>query len=168
MTAIEFNAKLLGLHENLRNFAYALTSNGEDANDLIQDTYLKAITYRDKFNPDTNLKAWAYTIMKNTFINNYRKNMRENAFVDTTDDLYFLNLKNRFDGAGPDSNMRTKEIRKSIENLEEEHRMPFVMHTQGYKYKEIAEKMNLSIGTVKSRIFFSRKKLMQALKDYQN
>lgn len=94
--------------------------------------------------------------------------MRENAFVDTTDDLYFLNLKNRFDGAGPDSNMRTKEITKSIENLEDEHRLPFVMHTQGYKYKEIAEKMNLSIGTVKSRIFFSRKKLMQALKDYQN
>ncbi len=129
---------------------------------------IKAITYREKFNPDTNLKAWAYTIMKNTFINNYRKNIRENAFVDTTDDLYYLNIKTKSSTAAPDSSLRSKEIIRTIENLEDEHRIPFVMYTQGYKYKEIAEKMNLSIGTVKSRIFFSRKKLMNSLKDYQN
>ncbi|MCE1168022.1 MAG: RNA polymerase sigma factor [Sphingobacteriia bacterium] len=168
MTAIEFNHKLLGLQDNLKNFAYALTSDSDDANDLVQDTFLKAITYRDKFNPDTNLKAWAYTIMKNTFINNYRKNIRENAFVDTTEDLYYLNIKTKSSTAAPDSSLRSKEITRTIENLEDEHRIPFVMYTQGYKYKEIAEKMNLSIGTVKSRIFFSRKKLMNSLKDYQN
>lgn len=168
MTSIEFNHKLLGLHDNLKNFAYALTSNHDDANDLIQDTYLKAITYKEKFNPNTNLKAWAYTIMKNTFINNYRKSVRENNFVDTTEDLYYLNLRNKSTEESPDSSLRSKEIQKRVKNLEDDHRIPFELHTKGYKYKEIAEQMNLSIGTVKSRIFFSRKKLMDALKDYQN
>lgn len=168
MTAIEFNHKLLGLHDSLKSFAYSLTNNHDDANDLIQDTYVKAITYRDKFDPGTNLKAWAYTIMKNTFINNYRKSVRESSFFDGSNDLYYLNIKSRFEGEGPDSALRSKEIQKGIKHLSDEHRIPFEMHTRGFKYKEIAEKMNLSIGTVKSRIFFSRKKLMDALRDYQN
>lgn len=168
MTTIEFNHKLLSLEQSLKNFAYSLTMNGDDANDLVQDTFLKAITYRDKFQPNTNLKAWAYTIMKNTFINNYRKKVREKSFVDTTDDLYFLNLTDSIVHESPDSALRTKEISKSVKKLTNDHRIPFEMHTRGYKYKEIAEHMNLSIGTVKSRIFFSRKKLMESLKDYGN
>ena len=168
MTAIEFNYRLLSLKDNLNNFALSLTNNVDDANDLVQDTYLKAITYREKFDPGTNLKAWAYTIMKNTFINNYRRGMRQNAFIDSTDNLYHLNSKSTAEAERPDSTLRAKEIQKSIQNLSDEHRIPFLMHTKGYKYKEIAEQMNLSIGTVKSRIFFSRKKLMEILRDYQN
>ncbi len=168
MTVIEFNHQLLSIRESLKAFAYSLTNNQEDAEDLVQDTYLKAITYREKFDPGTNLKAWAYTIMKNTFINNYRRNVRQNAFFDRSDDLYYLNSKSKYDGESPDSLLRAKEIQKGIRQLSDEHRIPFLMHTRGYKYKEIAEKMGLSIGTVKSRIFFSRKKLMDLLKDYQN
>jgi RNA polymerase sigma-70 factor (ECF subfamily) len=168
MTAIEFNHKLLSLKDNLQYFAYSLTANHEDANDLIQDTYLKAIVHKDKFDPATNLKAWIYTIMKNTFINKYRKDIKVNTIIDNTKDLYYLNNSGQSDIVTPDSKYNHSELVKVIDNLEDEHRIPFQMHFQGYKYKEIAETLNLSIGTVKSRIFFSRKKLMEKLKDFQN
>ncbi|HRZ21329.1 MAG TPA: RNA polymerase sigma factor, partial [Bacteroidales bacterium] len=84
MTQLEFNFKLVSLKDNLSYFANLLTSNEEDAKDLVQDTFVKALTHREQFQPDTNLKAWAYTIMKNTFINNYRRSVRSNTLVDTT------------------------------------------------------------------------------------
>jgi RNA polymerase sigma-70 factor (ECF subfamily) len=168
MTATDFNTRLISLQDNLKYFAKSLTSNEDDANDLMQETFLKAIQYKDKFDPATNLKAWTYTIMKNTFINNYRKNMRKSTFVDTTDDLYYLNVNNKAEDSVPDTQYFKDEISRKIESLEDEHRIPFKMHFEGYKYKEIAEVLNLSIGTVKSRIFFSRKKLINKLKDYQN
>jgi RNA polymerase sigma factor (sigma-70 family) len=167
MTAMEFNYQLTNLSGNLERFALSLTSNMEDAKDLLQETFLKAISYRDKFEDNTNLKAWTFTIMKNTFINNYRRAVKSNTTFDHTDDLYFLNLKQESGYNNPDSNISTKEIEKKINLLEDEFRVPFLMHTQGYKYKEIADKLNLKIGTVKSRIFFTRKKLMDSLKDYQ-
>jgi len=168
MTALEFNTKILGLKDRLQYFAYSLTANKEDADDLIQDTFLKAITNKDKFDPSTNLKAWVYTIMKNTFINKYRKETKVNTIIDNTKDLYYLNNSNSADAATPDSDYNHGELVKVIDELQDDHRIPFQMHFQGYKYKEIAETLNLSIGTVKSRIFFSRKKLMERLKDFQN
>ena len=168
MTAIEFNHQLTRLSDNLERFALSLTSNIEDARDLLQETFAKAITYRDKFEENTNLKAWTFTIMKNTFINNYRRNVKANTTFDNTDDLYYLNLSKESNNDTPDSSLFTEEIEKNINALEDEFRIPFLMHVQGFKYKEIAEKLNLKIGTVKSRIFFTRKKLMEALKDYKN
>jgi RNA polymerase sigma-70 factor (ECF subfamily) len=167
MTAIEFSHKLIDLQANLHYFANLLTSNDEDAKDLVQDTLYKALINRDKFQPDTNLKAWTYTIMKNTFINNYRRNVKSNTILDISEDLYYL--RNRASDADdmPDNGLAVEDITKSIESLEEDQRMPFEMHTAGYKYKEIAEALNLSIGTVKSRIFFTRKKLMDSLKAYK-
>jgi RNA polymerase sigma factor (sigma-70 family) len=166
MTAMEFNNELIGMEDSLERFALSLTSNREEAKDLLQETYLKALTYRDKFQEFTNLKAWAYTIMKNTFINNYRKAVRENTTVDNTKDLYYLNNSKESKLITPDSNFRLKEINKAIEALDDDFKVPFKMHTQGYKYKEIADALDLKIGTVKSRIFFTRKKLMDSLKDY--
>ncbi len=163
MTAVEFNYKLLGLQKNLKYFAYTLTSNYEDAQDLVQETYLKALTNRDKFTADTNLKAWTFTIMKNTFINNYRQSVRNNTILDKTDDLYYLNLSKESSIGLPDANISVKDIHREIKRIDEDQRKPFEMYNQGYKYKEIAEKLNLSIGTVKSRIFFTRKKLMESL-----
>ncbi len=168
MTAVEFNYQLTRLSDNLERFALSLTSNIEDARDLLQETFAKAITYRDKFEENTNLKAWTFTIMKNTFINNYRRNVKANTTFDNTDDLYYLNLHQESKSETPDSTLFTEEIEKNINALEDEFRIPFLMHVQGYKYKEIAEKLHLKIGTVKSRIFFTRKKLMEALKDYKN
>ncbi len=165
MTSLEFNYKLTGLESNLKYFAYTLTSDYDDAQDLVQETFLKALTNREKFTSDTNLKAWTFTIMKNTFINKYRQNARRNTIVDKTDDLHFLNLSQESKVGLPDSEYTTKEIHKMISQITPEQRKPFELYNQGYKYKEIAEQLNLSIGTVKSRIFFTRKKLMDALKD---
>jgi RNA polymerase sigma factor (sigma-70 family) len=167
MTAIEFNYQLTSLWSNLERFALRLTSNTNDAKDLLQETFMKAITYRDKFSDNTNLKAWTYTIMKNTFINNYRKSSKVNTTFDHSNDLYFMNLNKASGMDLPESSYSTQEIEKKIELLDSEFRIPFLMHVKGFKYKEIADRLNLKIGTVKSRIFFARKKLMDTLKDYK-
>jgi RNA polymerase sigma-70 factor (ECF subfamily) len=167
MTALEFNHQLIGLEDKLSRFAYSLTSNKEEAKDLLQETMYKALVYRDQFVSYTNLKAWTYTIMKNTFINNYRRNIRQNTAFDNTKDLYFLSQNKDTNNATPDSAYASQEINKVIDSLSDDFRLPFKMHTEGYKYKEIAQKLDLKIGTVKSRIFFTRKKLMDALKDYE-
>jgi RNA polymerase sigma-70 factor (ECF subfamily) len=168
MSTVEFNTRLLEMQSYLEYFARKLTNNNhEDAKDLVQETMLKALTFREKFVHQTNFKAWLFTIMKNIFINNYRRNVKARTIIDTTDNLYYLNNSSESPTA-PDSEFSEKEIRKSINKLEDDHRIPFEMHTQGFKYKEIAEELDISIGTVKSRIFFGRRKLMDSLKDYQN
>jgi RNA polymerase sigma factor (sigma-70 family) len=166
MTAIEFNASLIGMRRNLQRFAMSLTADRDTALDLVQDTYLKAITYKDKFVDYTNLKAWVFTIMKNTFINNYRRNVKENTIIDATKDLYYLNLPHDKGFISPESKYSEEEIERAIDSLDDEFRVPFRMHIEGFKYKEIADNLGLKIGTVKSRIFFTRQKLMLILKDY--
>ena len=168
MTTVEFNTRLINMEERLERFALSLTSDREAAKDLLQETYVKALSSKDKFIEFTNFEAWAYTIMKNTFINNYRKAVRQNTIVDQTEDLYYLNNSKESNYIKPDSNYQHKEIQKRIDALQAELKVPFLMHTEGYKYKEIAEELDLKIGTVKSRIFFTRKKLMESLKDYSN
>ncbi len=166
MTPYEFNNNLIGMKPNLHRFAMSLTYDRDTALDLVQDTYLKALTFKDKFVDYTNLKAWVFTIMKNTFINNYRRSVKENTIMDSTRDLYFLNQPHDKGFISPESHYSEAEIQKAIDSLEDEFRIPFRMHLQGYKYKEIADKLGLKIGTVKSRIFFTRQKLMLMLKDY--
>lgn len=167
MTALEFNHQLLGLSSGLERFALKLTANSEEAKDLMQETYLKALAHREKFVDYSNLKAWVYTIMKNTFINNYRKSVKENTTIDTTKDLYYLNLSKDGMGDSPEHEFSYKEINKYIDLLDDNFKVPFMMHVEGFKYKEIADKLDLKIGTVKSRIFFTRKKLMEKLHGYQ-
>jgi len=168
MTAHEFNNSLIEMKSNLQRFAMSLTSDRDTALDLVQDTYLKAITYKEKFVDYTNLKAWVFTIMKNTFINNYRRNVKENTIIDGTQDLYYLNMPHDKGFVSPESKYAQDEIEKAIDSLSDEFRVPFRMHIEGFKYHEIADKLGLKIGTVKSRIFFTRQKLMLILKDYNN
>lgn len=166
MTQIQFNNTLLSHKNNLRYYALSLTSNAEKSEDLLQETMLKALTYRDKFKENTNFKAWIYTIMRNTFINNYRRNVkRKNTFDFINNDKNLERSLNRV-YPSPESIYNSKEIRASIESLEDAYRIPFNMFVEGYKYKEIAKELKLPLGTVKSRIFFTRKKLEQSLKDY--
>ena len=139
----------------------------EEANDLLQETSLKALDNEDKYMPDTNFKGWMYTIMRNIFINNYRKVVRDQTFIDQTDNLYHLNLPQ---DTGFESTERTydlKEMHRVVNALPKEYRVPFAMHVSGFKYREIAEKLNLPLGTVKSRIFFTRQKLQEELKDFR-
>ena len=105
--------------------------------------------------------------MKNTFINNYRRAVRSNTIIDTTDNLYYLNLSNESGFSSPESSHSEQEIQKAINDLGDDYRVPFVMHTTGYKYKEIAEYLEQPLGSVKSKIFFARRKLMDKLQDYK-
>jgi len=166
MTQIQFNSALLGLKEKLHYYALSLTSDSEKANDLLQETMLKALTYRDKFTQNTNFKAWIYTIMKNTFINDYRRSVKTKSTFDTSNNDFHLLFSKDKVYPSPDSFYNSKEITASINALEDEYRIPFTMFLDGYKYKEIAEELDLPLGTVKSRIFFTRKKLEKSLHEY--
>jgi RNA polymerase sigma-70 factor (ECF subfamily) len=166
MSTIEFNTSVISFRQALQYFALQLTRNQEEAKDLLQDTLYKAMLYRDKFADASNLKAWLYTIMKNTFINNYRRNIKTKQIVDSTKDLYYINIPQTHNVDNPISKISLKDVQRLIESLEDEFRQPFQMYFEGYKYKEIADDMDLPIGTVKSRIFLARKKLMGQLKDF--
>lgn len=166
-TATTFQSNLMSLQSNMLNFAYMLTSNRDDAYDLLQDTTLKALDNQDKYAEGTNFKGWVFTIMRNLFINNYRRGVRAATVVDTTDNLYHLNLSQDSGIESPEDSYGASEIADAIREFSDEYRIPFSMHVAGYKYNEIAEKMNLPLGTVKSRIFFARKRLQEMLKDYR-
>lgn len=159
MSQLEFFTEFNRLTTLLNSFAYNLTKNSEDAKDLYQETAFRAMTNRDKFRPGTNLKAWLFTIMKNIFINNYRKKMKANTIMDNTDNLYYLNSGRQSIENAADSNILIKELTKMIDLLDDSTRIPFLMHYQGFKYQEIADHLSLPLGTVKSRIFFARKDL---------
>ncbi|MGN1252543.1 MAG: RNA polymerase sigma factor [Muribaculaceae bacterium] len=163
----KFQSNLMNLQANLLNFAYMLTSNRDDAYDLLQDTTLKALDNEDKYAKNTNFKGWVFTIMRNIFINNYRRAARAATVVDTTENLYHLNLCQESGIETPEGAYGVNEISAAIDEIADEYRIPFVMHVQGYKYNEIAERMNLPLGTVKSRIFFARKKLQSRFADYR-
>lgn len=168
MTQYDFNKELIAFQRPLKSFAFRFTKNEEEANDLLQETFLKALTYRSKFKARTNLKAWLYTIMRNTFINNYRKAMRANTIIDHTDENYFINSTSADKGfANPDSVYSHRQINLVVDKLDSEYRVPFRMYNNGFKYKEIAAKLDLPIGTIKSRIFLARKKLMGSLADFR-
>ncbi|MBO8437929.1 MAG: RNA polymerase sigma factor [Bacteroidetes bacterium] len=162
-----FQERLLKLQDNLLNFAYMLTANREEAEDLLQDTTLKALDNRDKYIDNINFKGWVFTIMRNIFINNYRRMVRNQTVVDRTEDLFHLNLPQESGFDTPDGTYTIKEIRRAINSFPDEYRVPFAMHIAGYKYHEIATHLGLPLGTVKSRIFFARQKLQSILKDYK-
>lgn len=166
MTALEFSYSINKMCRSLKPFALKLTKDMEEANDLLQETVLKAFTNRDKFTDGTNLKAWLYTIMKNTFITNYQRMVRRNTFIDTTDNLHYINSSNNTTDNLAYSSFALKDINDAIKGLDDAYRTPFMMHFRGFKYHEIADKLEIPIGTVKNRIHIARKELKGALKNY--
>lgn len=166
MSQVEFNSQLDKMSSLLHAFAYNLTKNVEEAKDLFQETAYRAITNSDKFKPGTNFKAWLFTIMKNIFINNYRKKAKTNTIMDATDNLYYLNSGSTAIRNDAESDIMIEELTGMIDCLDESVRLPFLMHFQGFKYQEIAETLSLPLGTVKSRIFFARKELKGQIAKY--
>ena len=164
MTAIEFNHAIVGERVVLKSFAYNLTQNADRANDLVQDTYLKALMYKDKFQESTNLRAWLHTIMKNTFINDYRKNKKALALSSEKESNKNMSLFRTVSHNNPDEQLIAKEIVAEIGQLSEQYKTPFIQYYNGYQYDEIAEQLQLPLGTVKSRIFLARKALMSKIK----
>lgn len=162
-----FTKELIEVQDELLRFAYKLTADREEANDLLQETSLKALDNEDKYTPETNFKGWIYTIMRNIFINNYRKVVRDQTFIDTTENLYHLNQPRDLAYESTERAYDLKEMHRVVNSLPREYRIPFSMHVSGFKYREIADKLGLPLGTVKSRIFFTRQKLQKELKDFR-
>lgn len=162
-----FKASVLGMQSNLLSFALKLTLNKDEAHDLVQDTTLKALNNEEKFVDNANFKGWMLTIMRNIFINNYRKSAREKTMIDTSEDLYHLNLRQDSGVGTPEGAYTINEISSIIAGFPADYREPFSLHVAGYKYEEISEKLSMPLGTVKSRIFFTRKRLREILSDYR-
>jgi len=166
MTTPEFTHQIEVMRSTLQLFTRRFTHDRDESLDLVQDTILKALTYRDRFRQDTNLKGWLFTIMRNTFINNYRKNQRARTSNDTTKDLYYLNVEDTHTFNSPDTKYEYEDVWKNIHEIREELVIPFKMHMSGYKYHEIAKHLNIPIGTVKNRIFHARKEIQKKLNDH--
>lgn len=166
MNTIEFNKMISQQSSSLKLFATHFTNDLDDANDLVQDTMLKAVTHYNKFKEGTNLKAWLYIIMKNTFINQYRKVLKISSFIVKGDEISSANLMYSASRNEGEPRFMLNDIKKAISALPEEYGKPFTMHFEGHKYHEIADHLNLAIGTVKTRIHIARKMLKKHLKPY--
>jgi RNA polymerase sigma-70 factor (ECF subfamily) len=168
MNNLNFGDKIYTHSDVLRSYALQLTHNLDDANDLLQETFLKAMTYASKFKKGTNLKGWLYTIMRNSFINNYRRNTKRNTFMDTQDEQYIIDSAKTFNTFNHgEVRFIQKDLEAAIDTLPDDLRITFEMNTLGYKYHEIAEKIGIPIGTVKTRIFVARRKLREHLTEYK-
>jgi RNA polymerase sigma-70 factor (ECF subfamily) len=168
MTALEFNNQLICMEDKLLNFAMKMTFNRESAMDLLQTTYLKALTHKDQYVETNNFKAWTFTIMKNSFINDYRKSKRMITLYDKTNDPYLFDSPKVLHQDIPYQGFSYEEINNAIDSLDDKFKVPFRMFVAGYEYKEIAQILRLKIGTIKSRIFLCRKKLSEMLHEYQH
>jgi RNA polymerase sigma factor (sigma-70 family) len=166
MKDVEFAHRIIKLRGDLRTFTYRFTNDREESRDLVQDTILKALMYTDKFRENTNLKGWLFTIMRNTFINNYRKRQRHHVIHEDSRELFFNSIQDDHTFNSPTSAYEYKDIWKHIDALREELLVPFKMHTSGYKYHEIAQHLNIPIGTVKNRIFNARKEIQAKLSGF--
>jgi RNA polymerase sigma-70 factor (ECF subfamily) len=159
MSTQEFEKLIIDHVDFLKPFAFTLTRDSESAKDLTQETIYRALANRDKYHVGTNVKAWMYTIMRNTFINNYRRKSRQNVIFDNTPNDFLLDYNQSAVSNGAESNMKLKEIQQAINNLPEIFKNPFVLYYEGYKYNEISDYLQEPLGTVKSRIHFARKLL---------
>lgn len=168
MEKVDFTKGILAIQPDLHRFAYKLTADRESANDLVQDCLLQALDNQEKFTYSKNLKGWMYTLMRNIFVNNYRRTVREMNLID---DSYSINQQHLIEDEDADRFEFTydmKQLYKVIHSIPEEMKVPFQMFVAGFKYREIAEKLGLPMGTVKSRLFFIRKRLKEELKDFSS
>lgn len=163
MSTIDFQIKFNTLEDLLFAFAMKLTRNKDNAKDLVQETAFRAYRHRTKFRPGTNFKAWVTTIMRNTFINNYRRKKRRNQVEAPIEDYaYAIGYKTVSNTAN--KSLMMQELLSIVDQIPNLYSIPFMMHHKGYQYLEIAETLNIPLGTVKSRIYFARRKMRAMIK----
>jgi len=168
MENISLNHQICNHRSCLESFAMKFTKDLEDANDLVQDTLIKAIHYHHMYKQGTNLRGWLYTIMRNTFINDYRKGSKRNTIIETSEDLSSYQLYHSATNNQGENKFVMEDITKALAQLQPEYSTPFLKYFEGYKYHEIAEALNVPIGTVKTRIHMARQTLKSQLKMYNN
>ncbi len=166
MSSLEFNELLLDNADFLKPFAINLTRDTEAANDLCQETLYKALANQEKYHVGTNIKAWLFTIMRNIFINNYRRKVKQKTILDNSSNDFLINQKQATVSNAAETNLRMKEIQAAIKALPEIFKTPFLLYFEGYRYNEIAEVLQEPLGTIKSRIHFARKLLKEQITRY--
>lgn len=159
MSTANFDQMLLNNTEFLKPFAITLTRDNEQAKDLMQETLYRALANKEKYNVGTNVKAWLYTIMRNIFINNYRRKSKQQTIFDNTPNEFLLNLNQGAVANDAVATLNMKEVQEAIAQLPEIFKTPFLLYFDGFKYNEIADMLNEPLGTIKSRIHFARKLL---------
>ena len=163
MATIDFDKMLIDNTTFLQPFAFSLTRDNERAKDLLQETIFRALANREKYNVGTNIKAWLYTIMRNIFINNYRRKAKQQTIFDNSENDFFINYNQFSISNHAEGDLKLKEIRKAVSDLPAIFKNPFSLYCDGYKYHEIAELLEEPLGTIKSRIHFARKLLKAQL-----
>jgi RNA polymerase sigma-70 factor (ECF subfamily) len=166
MATLEFNELLVNNADFLKPFAVNLTKDSEVAKDLYQETLYKALANQEKYNVGTNIKAWLFTIMRNIFINDYRRRAKQQTIFDNTANDYLLNYRQASVSNAAETELRAKEIYQAIYHLPEIFKTPFLLYFEGYKYQEISDALNEPLGTIKSRIHFARKLLKEQISRY--
>lgn len=171
----DFEAVAMPFVDSLYNTAYRMTRNAQDAEDLVQETYLKAYRYYDKFQEGTNFKAWLFKILKNTFINHYRKKQQAPPQSDFADieDAFETQVSQEAVGKikSPEEELLEdvldEDVQRALDSLPPDYRMAVILaDLEGFSYKEIAEILELPLGTVMSRLYRGRKLLETAMLDY--
>ena len=158
MTSPYFNDQVNKIENLLFGFAMKLTRNRENARDLMQETLMRGFQAKDRFKIGTHFKSWMTTIMYNSYINQYRKRKTRNRIEQPVEDIVSLSHHLTTEGSG-EQNILKQELSDILDRVDEKYRIPFMMHFKGYQYNEIASELNVPIGTIKSRIFYARKKL---------
>ncbi|MBC7627755.1 RNA polymerase sigma factor [Ferruginibacter sp.] len=166
MATVDFNQLLVNNTEFLKPFAITLTRDNEVAKDLLQETMFRALANKEKYNVGTNIKAWLYTIMRNIFINNYRRKSKQNTIFDSTPNEFLLNYNQVTTANAAEGAIKLKDIQVAIHELPAIFRNPFMLYFEGYKYHEIADMLSEPLGTIKSRIHFARKLLKEQVSRY--
>jgi RNA polymerase sigma factor (sigma-70 family) len=166
MSTLEFNEILVNNADYLKPFAFTLTRDNETAKDLLQETMYRALANHEKYNTGTNIKAWLYTIMRNIFINNYRRAAKQQVIFDPTPNDFLINHNQGSVVNAAEASLLMKDIQAALYKLPDIFRNPFQLYFEGYKYHEIAELIQEPLGTIKSRIHFARKLLKQQITRY--
>lgn len=164
MTTAEFKKRVIEVVDHLRPIALNLTRDENDANDLAQETMYKALSNQEKFKTGTNLQAWLYTIMKNIFINDYRRQRKRGAIINNTENYQGLETAEKEWTNEGEQSMNMQDINQALGKISNAYSYPFLKHFEGYKYDEIADELELPVGTVKSRIHLARKQLQTRLR----
>lgn len=167
MNSSAFAAAVNSIGDKLLGHALSFTRDEDDARDLVQDTIVKAIRFSHQFDNETNLSSWLYVIMRNTFINQYHKEKRRRELLTTEEEISTAHLALSASNNTSTSNFALKDIQKAFDSLHPRLRKPFIRHFEGYKYDEIANELNIPLGTVKTRIHEARSKLKKYLTVYE-
>ncbi|MCX3263746.1 MAG: RNA polymerase sigma factor [Pedobacter agri] len=167
MDQYQFTQTISKYSQHLFEHAIKFTRDEDDAKDLVQETLIKGMRFCKNFADGTNLKGWLYVIMKNTFINDFRKTARKKEVITTDDEISNAQLTKSAATNNANTTFAMEDISKAMASIKPEYSIPFQLYFEGYKYEEIAEQLDIPLGTVKTHIHQARHGLQKYLSMYR-